>query len=191
MPASPPTVVIVDDESSLISVFEAWLAPEYDVRTAESGEAALRVIDEDADVVFLDRQMPGLGGDEVLSRIRERGIGCPVAMLTAVEPDVEIIDLAFDDYVIKPVSKADLQAATETLLERAGFDERTREFFVLASKKAALEAAKNEVELRQLEEYHRLVSRMNDLKDDLEERLDRVAGGDLRSLREKLDAEAG
>lgn len=179
----PPTVVIADDESSLVSVFEAWLEPSYDVRTAESGEAALEVIDDAVDVVFLDRRIPDLAGDEVLSRVRARGIDCPIAMLTAVEPDMDIVEMRFDDYLVKPVDRDALQAAAETLYERVEFDDRCREYFVLASKKAALEAAKNESELGQIEEYHRLVSRMEALQDDLEERLERLTGGDLRSLR--------
>ncbi|MFB6105679.1 MAG: response regulator, partial [Halobacteriaceae archaeon] len=63
-----PTVVVVDDEEGIAEAYSYWLSDEYDVRTAQSGAGALETIDEDVDVVLLDRRMPDRSGDEVLDR---------------------------------------------------------------------------------------------------------------------------
>jgi len=60
------------------------------------------VIDETVDVVLLDRMMPGMSGQEVLAAIRERGLDCRVAMVTAVDADFDVIEMGFDEYLGKP-----------------------------------------------------------------------------------------
>jgi DNA-binding response OmpR family regulator len=90
-------VLVVDDEPDVADSYAAFLRDRYDVRTAYGGEPALAALDEDIDVVLLDRRMPDMFGDEVLESIRGRGFECRVAMITAVDPDVDIIDMEFDD----------------------------------------------------------------------------------------------
>lgn len=121
------TVLIVDDEPALVDGRAAQLADQYDTRTAYDGEAALEVLDGedgDVDVVFLDRRMPGRPGEAVLEAIRERGYGCRVVMLTGVEPDADVVEMGFDEYLVKPVEADDLRAVVERLLARssAGVD---------------------------------------------------------------------
>ncbi|MUW15953.1 response regulator [Halorubrum sp. CBA1125] len=129
-----PTVLAVDDDPDLAELYRVYLDPAYDVRIATEGEAALTAMDEAVDVVLLDRRMPDMSGDELLSAIREEGYDARVAMLTAVEPDVDIVDMPFDDYKTKPVTREDLLALVEVLLRRAEFDERSQEFFALVSR---------------------------------------------------------
>ncbi len=80
----------------------------YDVRRAYEGHEALELLDGEVNIVLLDRRMPGLSGDEVLSELRRRELHSRVVMVTAVKPDFDIIDMGFDDYLVKPVSKDDL-----------------------------------------------------------------------------------
>ena len=156
-----PTVLVVDDEEAYVEAFARWLGIDYDVRTATNGEDAFQQLDEAVDVILLDRRMPGLSGDEVLSEVRARDIDCQVAMVTAVEPGFDIVDMGFDDYVIKPVTKEDLARLVESLLRRATFDEQFRECFALASKIAALEANRGAKELERNEEYAELRERLH------------------------------
>jgi two-component system response regulator AdeR len=166
------TILIVDDEPSITDLYALRLEDEYDVRTAYSGSEALEKIDDDVDVVLLDRRMPDLSGDEVLSKIREEGIDCRVAMVTAVDPDFDILDLGFDAYVVKPVSEEDLKDTVETLLRRATYDDQLRDLTAMMSKKAALESEKTEGELDDNEEYQRLTDRLDGVRDDLDETLE-------------------
>jgi two-component system response regulator AdeR len=165
-PASPPpddsdpVVLIVEDEPDLAELYSAWLSEHCTVRTAYDGESALEQIDDDVEIVLLDRRMPGISGDEVLDTIRERDIDSRVAMVTAVEPDFDIVEMGFDDYLVKPVSATELLDTVDQLLLRSTYDEQLQELFALASKKAILDSQKTEAELRASEEYARLEDRL-------------------------------
>ena len=113
------TVLLVDDERELVEIYEMWFEGEYETRSAYGGKKALEVFDETIDVVLLDRRMPRMSGDEVLERLRENGHDCPVVMVTAVEPDQGIVELAFDEYVVKPADRAELIEAVDRALARA------------------------------------------------------------------------
>lgn len=163
------TVLVVEDERPLLEVYSRWLEDSYDVRTAASGSAALERLDESVDVVLLDRRMPGMSGDEVLVRIRERATDCKVAIVSAVEPDFDVITMGFDAYLSKPVRRDELQNVVEQLLARSSFAELEQEFYALVSKQAALESAKARDELEHSEEYAELQERIANLRDDLGE----------------------
>ncbi|MFW6458336.1 MAG: response regulator [Halodesulfurarchaeum sp.] len=168
MSEDTPTVLIVDDEVNITELFSVWLQEGYDVRTANSGEEALEELDEAVDVVLLDRRMPGLSGDEVLESIREAGYDCRVAMVTAVDPDFDVIEMGFDDYLTKPIDREGLEAAIESLLGRKEYDTAMQEYYALTSKKAALESSKPASELEASEEYADLLGEIENLEADLE-----------------------
>jgi len=164
-----PIVLIVEDEPDLADLYAAWLREACTVRTAYNGAQALDALDEEIDIVLLDRRMPGLSGDEVLETIRDRGLDTRVAMVTAVEPDFEIIGMRFDDYLVKPVSQRDLMETVDQLLLCSTYDEQMQEFFALASKKAVLDAQKTEAELRASEQYTRLEDRLSVLRAQIDD----------------------
>jgi DNA-binding response OmpR family regulator len=162
-----PTVLVVEDESPLVEIYSRWLEDRYEVRTAESGEEAREELDGDIEVILLDRLMPGLSGDEVLEEVREHTSGCKVAMVTAVEPDFDIITMGFDDYLTKPVDREELLSTVERLLSRTAFASLEREYHALISKRAALESAKSREELAESEEYQELTERIVALEADI------------------------
>ncbi len=187
-----PTVLVVEDEPDLADLYAEWLKDEYDVRTAYGGEAALEVIDDEVDIVLLDRRMPDLSGDEVLDAIRERGIECRVSMVTAVEPDFDIVEMGFDDYLVKPVSREALSETVSNLLLRGEYDEGMQELFSLASKKALLESERGTADLEDHEEYQRLTDRIRELRSELNRKLDQLDESDeMASLYAELDRDAG
>ena len=161
-------VLVVDDEEEVAEVFSLWLRDEYETRVATGGEAALEAIGG-VDLVLLDRRMPDLSGDETLARMRERGYDGPVAMVTAVDPDFDIVEMAFDDYLVKPISKEELQETVERLLSVQSYDEQTQDQFALARKLAALEVEKDESELEASEEYATLRRQFEDGQGALDE----------------------
>mgnify|MGYP002760805927 CR=1 FL=1 len=169
MSEEPPIVLVVEDEPDLADLYAAWLGDEYRVRTAYGGQEAIDALSEDIDVILLDRRMPGLSGDEVLETVRERGIDCRVAMVTAVEPDFDIVEMGFDDYLVKPVTKEALRETVEELNRRSQYDAGVQEFFSLASKRAVLESEKGRATLEESEEYEELTERLDELKGSLDE----------------------
>ena len=179
MDAPTPRVLIVEDETDLADLYAIYLSDVYDVQTANDGDAALELVGEDTDVVLLDRRMPDMTGDEVLAEIRSRGIDCRVAMITAVEPDLDIVEMAFDDYLVKPVTREDLHGLVEVLLRRAGYDARAQEFFRLASKKAALESTPD-VSVEEESEYQELTRRMEEIQEDLNETMSELTDDDFK-----------
>ncbi|WP_137286825.1 HalX domain-containing protein [Halorussus salinisoli] len=176
------TVLIVDDEKPITDAYAQWLDDEYRVRTAYSGSEALEKLDEEVDVVLLDRRMPDLSGEDVLNRIHEEGFTCRVALVSAVEPDFDILDLGFDAYLEKPVSEAEeLLETVETLLRRSTYDVQMQRFLSLANKKAALETKKSPEELEANEEYEELTNELTELRTQLSDTATNLNDDDLRA----------
>ena len=169
-----PVVLIVEDETELAEIYSSFIDSACDVRVANTGEEALERIDHHLDIAFLDRKLGDWTGDEIVNVIRERNIDCGIVMVTAVEPDVDIVDLPVDDYLVKPVFQEDLQdAVEETLFRLVGGADR-REFLALISRKIALEAQLSAKDLEAQPEYAKLKRRIS----LAEERLDMKAVGD-------------
>ncbi|MFC7324374.1 HalX domain-containing protein [Halorubrum rutilum] len=192
MSEQPPLVLVVEDEPDLADLYAAWLGDEYRVRTAYGGQEALEQLDEaddDVDAILLDRRMPGLSGDEVLSAVRERGIDCRVAMVTAVEPDFDILKMGFDDYLVKPVTSDTLKETVSGLLRRGEYDTEMQELFSLTSKKAMLETEKSATELADNDEYQRLTDRIEELRSRADESLEAVTedDDDFKKLFQEFD----
>lgn len=163
-----PTVLVVDDERGLADLYTIWLEDDYDVRTAYDGTDALDALDTSVNVVLLDRQMPDISGDEVLSELRDRGIECRVAMVTAVEPELDIIDLGFDDYLRKPVDRETLLDTVERLLRRSTYDDTVTEFFAAARKQALLSES-DDPSVTESEQFAGLEDDLSDLRGDLDD----------------------
>lgn len=170
-----PLVLVVEDEPNLADLYATWLSKEYCVETAYSGHEALDVLDEEVTVVLLDRRMPGLSGDEVLAVVRKRDIDCHVAMVTAVEPDFDIVEMGFDAYVTKPPDREELSATVERLIERAALDDDLQEYYSLVARRSALQAEKSSGELKRNDEYADLLSRIEAKREDVDESIGDMA----------------
>jgi len=178
-----PVVLVVEDEPDVAETYERWLRSEYDVRVAQRGSEALEVLDEAVDVVLLDRMMPGMSGEEVLAEIRDRGVDCRVAMVTAVDPDFDVIEMGFDEYVTKPPERDELLETVERLVDRASLDDEMQEYYALVARRSALEDEKTGEELADSEEYADLVDRIEAERATVDDDL-----GDLSSDREFVGA---
>jgi len=101
-------VLIVDDEEELVSAIRERLELRgFRASGVASGTAALDYLAENScDVVLLDVKMPGLGGLEVLQRIKEEHPHIAVLMLTghgSKRDAEEGTRLGAYDYLVKPV----------------------------------------------------------------------------------------
>ena len=159
----PPVVLVADDDRRIASMHTAWLEDEYAVRTAHDGEETLRQLDTDVDVLVLDRRMPGLSGDEVLDWLRSQRYDARVVMVTSEDPDLDLLDMAFDEYLTKPVGQDALRAVVADLVERSEYDDQLQEYLALRSKLATLQAENPSDELEATEEYDRLRARLDAL----------------------------
>jgi DNA-binding response OmpR family regulator len=124
-PAASPraTVLVVDDEEAVQRLVTFPLEREgYRVLTADDGERALAVVDEErVDMILLDVMLPGIDGLEVCRRVRARS-SVPIIMLTARDDEIDKVlglELGADDYITKPFSIAELRSRIRAVLRRA------------------------------------------------------------------------
>jgi DNA-binding response OmpR family regulator len=119
-PQSGPTVLVVDDEPSILRSLKSVLSREsYSVVLAASGEEALRYAAEaKPDLVILDLALPGISGLEVCRSLRE-WFKAPILILSVRDSEsdkIVALDLGADDYLTKPFSSGELLARTRALL---------------------------------------------------------------------------
>ncbi|ADB61017.1 response regulator receiver protein [Haloterrigena turkmenica DSM 5511] len=172
--STQPTILVVEDERELADLYATWVSEDYEVHTAYDGRSALEAMSGAVDVVLLDRHMPDLTGDEVLNRIRAAGHDCWAIMVTAVDPGLDIVELDIDDYVTKPVSRAQLTRIIENLRvqSRYGGDGR-RELAALSNKMETLEDEHAPNELAETDAYRQLEADLKDMSESLVEDGDR------------------
>jgi two-component system response regulator MprA len=116
-------VLIVDDDPPVLRMIVRTLAAEgYETVAAADGGAALAAIERALpDLVVLDVAMPGLDGLQVCRRLRAKGLGVPVLLLTArdaIEDRVAGLDAGADDYPVKPFAPRELLARLRALGRR-------------------------------------------------------------------------
>ncbi len=114
--------LIIDDDADLCELVTEYLQGEgLEVEAVHDGvTGVVRCLEATPDLVILDVMLPGLGGFEVLSRIRERS-KVPVIMLTARGEDVDRIvglEMGADDYLPKPFNPRELVARIRAILRR-------------------------------------------------------------------------
>ena len=177
-----PTVLVVEDERDLADLYADWLGEAYDVRTAYTAEEAMAELSQAVDVVLLDRRLPETSGDDVLDRIVAMDYRCSVAMVTAVDPDFDIIDLGFDDYVVKPIDRETLQDLVARLLTRSLYNEEVRRYFALVSTRASLESTKSPEELDANDRYQDLLADIGDTESSLDDIVSRFTDEDFLAL---------
>ena len=92
-----------------------------DADEAEAALARLRAAGDAPNVVFLDVQMPGRSGFDVLREARAAGVRTPVIMLTAKGEEIDAVrglEFGADDYVTKPFGLGELLARVKAVLRR-------------------------------------------------------------------------
>lgn len=130
------TILAADDERGLVEIYRTWLEDRYTVEEAYGGREAISAFGDSIDLVLLDRRMPGTSGDEVLETLREEGHDVPVVMATAVEPDDGMVELPFDEYIVKPIDREELLETVERALARSDDDTANDVLNALGDEKA-------------------------------------------------------
>jgi DNA-binding response OmpR family regulator len=162
------SVLVVEDEEDLADMYAAYL-DDYDTEVVYGGEDALDVLDTTQyDVVLLDRRMPIVSGNEVLAYIEEQGLDCRVAMVTAVNPDFDIIDLRIDDYVVKPVTRAQLRETVARLVTLDEYNERMQRLTSKKLKRNVLQVEKTRAALQDSEEFRQLAAEIEQLETEVD-----------------------
>jgi two-component system response regulator CpxR len=154
-----PTILIIDDDRELCDLLNDYLRPEgYDIHAVHNGEAGVdAALSGNHAFVVLDVMLPGLGGFEVLRRIRAVS-QVPVLMLTARGSDLDRIlglEIGADDYLPKPFNPQELVARMRAIQRRVGQEPRAesapREVLKVADVTVDVPSRRVEVDGREVE----------------------------------------
>lgn len=120
------TILIVDDDHQLRQSFERLLAAEgYEVLTASSGEAGIRIVREKTpDMTVMDVRMPGMSGLEAYVAMRGIEPRMPVIIMTAfgsMDVAIEAAKMGAFDYVLKPFDIPEILELIKKALEAGRF----------------------------------------------------------------------
>lgn len=114
-------ILIADDETDIVSMLHAFFKSKgYFVLSAANGNAALKQVEQEPDIILLDINMSGLDGLKVCERIRDY-VSCPILFLTARIEDTDKVKgfaVGGDDYIVKPFSLMELEARVTAHLRR-------------------------------------------------------------------------
>ncbi len=142
------SILVVEDEETLAESLRYNLAREgYQVTLVANGRLALESYRRrDFDLVVLDLMLPGLGGLDVLRRIRGSS-ETPVVVVTAKDAEADVVaglELGADDYMTKPFSMRELISRIRGILRRANRIPR-RETLVYEGGPVVLDVDRHEV----------------------------------------------
>lgn len=152
-------ILIVEDDEILGEAISQRIARQgHGSDLVTSGSAANDILRRQAyDLVILDLNLPGLNGDRVLQKLRQRKTDTPVLILTArdqVEDRIQLLDLGADDYLTKPFDFGEQEARCRALLRRhqgQSQDEINYGNLCLDRRACQLHVAGQEIELKQRE----------------------------------------
>jgi two-component system phosphate regulon response regulator PhoB len=150
--AKQRSILVIEDESDLAELLRYNFEREgYTCLVAAEGHSALGAVQRvRPDLVILDRMLPGMSGDKVITQLRrdQRLSTVPVIMLTAkVEESDELVGLALgaDDYVTKPFSMKLLLARVAAMFRRVDAEGPPSD--VLAAGPIRLDASRYELKV--------------------------------------------
>lgn len=124
MPIKTKTVMIVEDEPSLVFTLRDTLESEgYDVVVVEDGTLVMQAVsDAKPDLMILDLMLPGRSGFDICKDLREKKLTFPIIMLTARDQEIDKVtglNIGADDYITKPFGVKELLARIQARLRRA------------------------------------------------------------------------
>jgi EAL domain-containing protein (putative c-di-GMP-specific phosphodiesterase class I)/CheY-like chemotaxis protein len=127
-------VLLVDDEEQLLKAVSRALTKQgYDVVCTPNGVEATLRLDQDAfDLVMSDIAMPGMGGIELLHRVRQRDLDMPVILMTGsptVDTATKAIQLGVLDYLVKPFAMPDVVSAVDRAVQMSRLARIKREAY--------------------------------------------------------------
>jgi two-component system, OmpR family, KDP operon response regulator KdpE len=120
MSGAPLKVLVVDDEPPMRKLLRMGLSTQgYQILEAPNGKAALKLVEQNPDLVLLDLGLPDIEGHELLEMIRGRNERVPIVVLSSRGDEagkVLALDLGADDYITKPFGMNELLARIRAAL---------------------------------------------------------------------------
>lgn len=176
-----PTVLVVDDEDRVANCYKLFINDAYETRVATGGREAVENLNREVEVVLLDRRMPEMHGHEVLDYIQDEKYGCRVIIISALDPDMEVLNYQFSKYLKKPIVKEELLEAIEQVRMLDRYEALLTEYYQSVEKHSIMKSEFHSSTLEDSDEFQTLEEKITRLQTDIEETLD-----DLDSTMERM-----
>src|SRR5690625_213228 len=123
-------VLVIEDDQEINKLLNMILTKSGMVAVpAYSGtEGLLQLENSTYDLILLDLMLPGMSGEEFISKIREKSM-IPIIVISAkvdIENKIEVLKMGADDYITKPFKQQEVLARVEVQIGRASCRERVR-----------------------------------------------------------------
>ena len=171
----PGIVLVVEDDPDLGGFLRAALERKVDrkVRLAENALLAMKILSEESvDVLLTDIQMPGMTGLEMVSKVRQSFPALPIIMMTAhasVDYAISALRHQVDEFLVKPVSAAQLVPKVKDLAARGAAARQTARALANADPAATAEAEMVRLEREMLQDLANTMGLQTSLSQQLEQ----------------------
>lgn len=161
---SKKEILIIEDNIAQAKMYKRWLEPKYTAKTATKFDKVLKEYKGDEEVILLDRKLDGAEAEDLIDSLE--GIeNQNIVVITGMEPDLDLLNMPINDYLIKPVDRELLRDTVRKVIEADKRPDKTKELLELLSKKKILDDKPTEV--REKEEYQKLVRKIDELRDEI------------------------
>lgn len=151
------TTIIVDDEKPILSLMEKILSENINYNViggyTSSKEALENILKLNPNVVFLDIEMPGIGGIELAKKILDFNEDIQIVFVTAYENyAIEAFKVNAVDYILKPIAKEEINRVTLKLKKKFGLsnkiDEQDNSPYVICFGNVIMKNSTNNIEVK-------------------------------------------
>lgn len=116
------TLLLIDDETPVREMLNSLFSSTHECHAADRAEQAFEFLQfQEYDVVITDISMPGLGGVEVLKRIKEKHAKTPVIVISG-RPDQyrdKVLEMGAFAFFAKPFSLSEIEASVKNAIAEA------------------------------------------------------------------------
>ena len=119
-------ILIVDDNEESLDMLELFLYQDYEITTASNGlEGLEKALTIKPDIIISDVVMSGISGIQLFNKLRNNTEteNIPVIVVTAFTKAHSIpslINIGFNDVIVKPISRTDLMKSIKNIIEKSG-----------------------------------------------------------------------
>ncbi|WP_222919054.1 HalX domain-containing protein [Natrinema sp. SYSU A 869] len=179
MVGNPNTILVADDDPSVVTGIRSWLAEDYRIETTTDGDDALAGLD-DVDVVLVGQGLRTAAGTAVAAEVERRtATGTTVTLRSGEREDSHNVA---GETLVKPLTKADLRETVDCLMRRARYDELMAECTTLAAKRGTVEARSNADDSLECDAEHTaLERRLEAVFSELDELVESFDSDDFRA----------
>ncbi len=194
MPETVKKILVVDDELINRKVLEGLLKSfGFQCVTAESGRAALELLDASFDLILLDIMMPDMDGFAVAKAVRAMPsfADLPIVMVTALsakEDRLKAVESGANDFVAKPIDATELRVRMSSLLRMKAYHDEVKGYQahleqMVAEKTRTLREALADLELARQATVHDHIETIRELSSAAEYKDEDTASHIMRMSR--------